>query len=268
MTSINYVIACWMGHRLSEDQRQVRDRSFFLRRHVAQLEQLDHRIDHITVVMAEGGNKKAESYARALTNAGNTPIDIIARPNHGLSYGSWNFAYEFFGDAFSHYILAEDDYIPCQHRFGETLVDIAERKQSYVCSLSGRKKTHAAISNAVVSSSILRQVMPAPTWGIAQTSWSQHFHDSGFPVEDWTDTYSSPYWVGKELRWYGHPGLPPMFIPIQAVDQIVGIVDGRKMRFNGSISPDGRVVPVGGGATKWHQLLETSTDDSRWRYPE
>lgn len=270
MNRANYVIACWMGRRGNEDRRQVEDRSFFLRTHLSRLKELDHRLAQVTVVIATGADPRDEEYVRALVRVRDVPIVVLERENLGLSYGSWNFAYETFGREFTHYVLVEDDYIPCSDHFDEALIDIAERKRSYVCSLSGWDKRHAAISNSISSSSILGKLLPAPVkedgWG-AQITWSQHFYDCGFPVEDWTDTHSSPFWSGWEVRWYGHPSLPPMFVPIQALGNEVGICDG-SARLVASLDRSGRVEPsTPEDAATWKELLATNRHDNRWEFP-
>lgn len=267
---VNYVIACWMGPRLYEDQRQVDDRSFFLRTHLRRLRELDHGVDQVTVVMATGGDLEAESYVRTLTETGGIPLVVFTRENYGYSYASWNYSYERLGDSFSHYVFVEDDYMPCRNGFADVLLEVAERKATYVCSLAGREGTHAAISNAIVPSSVLKRVLPAPTGPtgyIAQTEWSKYFSVCGYRVEDWTDTYSSPFWAGTKVRWYGHPDLPPMFVPIHSVGVPVEIIDGRLTSVRGNITSDGRVQPCSDcDAIKWSGLLTTDPVDDRWKF--
>lgn len=228
MSEVNYVIAAYMGARMFEDSRQVRDRLFFIREHLKHLNACSHGCAQITIVVA--GPMDAQGYLSSLKELGGTPIRVLQRPNSGYSYGSWNHAFESCGDAFSHYVFVEDDYVPSAHLQVDRLVSLADQKGTYVCALRGRKGTHAAISNAVVSSDILNTVMPAPVNDngfVSQTVWSQHFSESGYSVDDWTGEFSSPYWTGTEVRWYGHPSRPPAFIPIQAIGSLVGVVDGR-----------------------------------------
>ena len=52
----NYVIACWMGARGSEDARQMVDRAFFVRQQMRYLERVVHNLDQVTVVVARGGD--------------------------------------------------------------------------------------------------------------------------------------------------------------------------------------------------------------------
>ncbi len=269
---VNYVIACWMGPRSYEDPRQVNDRSFFLRTHLKRLRELDHGVDQVTIVMATGGDSEAESYVRTLTEAEGAPFIVLARENYGYSYASWNYSYEMCGDSFSHYVFVEDDYMPCRDGFVDVLLEAADRKATYVCSLAGREGTHAAISNAIVSSSILKKVLPAPTGPtghIAQTEWSKYFSVCGYPVEDWTDTHSSPFWAGTKVRWYGHPDLPPMFLPIQSVGAPIEIIDGRLTSIVAGITPDGRVQPCSErDVTSWSRLSKTDSADDRWIFED
>lgn len=279
MPRVNYVIACWMGPRMSEDARQVQDRSFFLRTHLARLSELKHQLDQITVVLATGGEPTHEAYATGLTQVGDTPVVVLSRPNECYSYGSWEHAFVTFGDAFTHYIFIEDDYIPCFDDFDRQLVDISKKKKAYVCSLHGWQQTHAAISNSIVASSILQNVLPTQLVNLvrsipqssrgyySQIIWSKGFCESGYPIEDWTDTNSSPYWTGSEIRWYGHPSLMCLLVPIQAVGHIVNIVDGRT-RLVGALDMNGRVAPVHPADIEmWNGFLATDLNDQRWNFP-
>jgi hypothetical protein len=269
-----------MGPRQNEDPRQVADRSFFLRTHLQRLSELEHRLDQITVVLATGGEAPHEAYALALTELDGTPVVVLPRENQCYSYGSWEHAFLTFGDAFTHYVLIEDDYIPCFDRFDEHLLEIVERKKTYVCSLQAWEKTHAAISNSIASSPLLHDVLsssfvagaqghPRPTDGFySQLMWSKWFYDNNYVIEDWTDTNASPFWNGHEIRWYGHPSFPPLFVPIQALGREISIADGWTRRLNVTMMSNGDVVPLQpNDKAMWDECLACSLDDGRWAFP-
>lgn len=265
---VNYVVACWMGRRRYEDPRHVADRSFFLREHLRRLSELDHALDQVTLVVAVGGDPVAERFAEG-ARVGDTPVVVLRRQNGGFSYGSWNHAYEAFGEEFTHYVLVEDDYLPCLDHFDRTLVEFADAEGTYVCGLSAWDGTHAAISNGVVPTAAWRHVHPAPTHlhgDLAQTVWSRSFHAAGFPVRDWLATHSSPFSrAGARLRWYGHPSLPPLFAPVQALRAPVVVSDGTS-RLRACLDAYGRVSPADpASAEVWRAMLETEPSDPRWR---
>lgn len=273
--SVNYVIACWMGPRRADDPRSRADRSFFLREHLRSLSELEHSIDRVTIVVSTGGDEAADAYATSITNVGGVPVTVILRPNIGFSYASWNHSYDTFKGEFSHYILVEDDYAPCLDGFDEILVGLADRHETYVCGLAAWDGVHAAISNGVVSHEVWEKVHPAPyvqsssivAGNQSQISWSKHFSDRGFPVKDWIDTHSSPFWRYSEprrhLRWYGAPGNPPMFIPVQAFGDPFDVV-AEDLRAEISIDRRGCVTPAGHPG-RWGEFLERPPAAPCWR---
>lgn len=231
MARVNYVIACWMGGRRAEDRRSLKDRSFFLRQHLQVLETRRHQIDLVTIVLARGGDDNADALARAIKSAGDTPVEVLERENTGYSYASWNHAFETYGDRFTHYILIEDDYAPWVDDFDSILIAHANRKNTYVCSKQSRNGFHGAISNGVIPYEVWKRCHPAP-WvdGVAvrdgnasQRIWTAHFCKKGFPLQDHTDTHSSPFWDGRKVVWYGDTSKPPLFMPVHAFDQTLPV---------------------------------------------
>lgn len=272
----SYVIACWMGERQNEDPRQVEDRAFFLKTHIRRLSELSHDLSQITIVLARGGDEEAEAYACSLAT---DDVVVLTRRNECYSYGSWEDAFLADPD-FDHFIFVEDDYIPCLDNFDRSLVEICDSKETYVCSLTAWKKTHAAISNSVCPRHILERLFPSipdemvgkipkPGDGFySQLTWSRFFYEAGYTIDDWTESFSSPFWNGWELRWYGHPSLPSLFVPIQATGRIVSIADGVSCRLRAVLAENGTVSPVSSDdMTMWDEFLSRGLDDSRWRFP-
>jgi len=237
----------------------------------------------ITIVLAKSPNGDAAADERIEAMAdpdGSPPLIVLTRENGCYSYGSWEHAYLTFREEFSHYIFVEDDYIPCHDNFDTELVDIVERKQTHVCSLTAWWNTHAAISNAICTKEVLENVMPtsyaddaatrphAVSGYHSQLMWSWTFYDRGYEILDWTDTHASPFWNGHEIRWYGHPALPCMFVPMHAIERQISIADGVAGRLAATMSIDGTVRPITEkDQAVWDEFLARGRNDSRWRFP-
>ena len=262
---VNYVIACWTGARRADDRRAVRDRTFMIRHHIAALESANHSLEQITIVLAEGGDEKADAFIKGLKFIGDTPVVVLVRENTGYSYASWNHAFETYKERFTHYIIVEDDYMPWVHNFDTILVEHADRENTYVCGLEARRGKLASISNGIIPSKVWAQVHPAPyTAGAtaregnsSQKIWTEWFSIKGFPIADHLSTHSSPFWVGNTIRWYGDLRKPPLFIPVDSVERVV------------LVSNLGLAVPVQTGnfgefavdenyAAEWEQMVVAS----------
>lgn len=261
----NYVVACWMGSRRTEHAPNTADRSSFLRAHVHALERLAHSLGQVTVVLNQGGDLGAQTFARGLTRISGVPVKVLVRPNTGFSYAGWNLAHETFGNDFTHHIVVEDDYIPFQDNFDTTLVDLAECRNAYVCGLAIGGGTLAGISNGIIPERLWKNVrfptLEGKRGARCQTIWSRAFYDSGYPIREYLDSHSSPFWE-RTLQWYGHPSLPPMFVPVQVLGYptpLVATVRETKIQFNS----DGSVVPSDKNA--WASLKATALDDTCWR---
>jgi len=259
-TKVNYVIACWMGRRNYDDQHHAKDRSLFLRRHLEQIEGIEHNLDQVTIVLAEGGDAEADAWAKAIKKVGDTPVRVIARPNIGLSYASWNEAYEVFADDFDYSILAEDDYVPAIDNFDRELVRLAEKDNTYVCAMASPCGGHAAVSNGIVPHRVWKDVHPIPydashpgTRGNrSQGVWSGYFKAKGHPITDWMEEYSTPFRQNaRTVFWYGHAALPPLFIPLQAL--------GYKVRIN--IGPGGILASID---SRGRPVFENSESEALW----
>ena len=261
----NYVVACWMGGRRAEHKPNVLDRTSFLRAHIHALETLPHSLDQVTIVLAEGGDPEADAFAKGLTEIAGVPVKVLVRPNVGMSYAGWNLAYETFGDAFTHYIVVEDDYVPFIADFDKFLVDISDHYDTFVCGLATTPQKVAAISNGVIPGHVWKDIR-FPSLNIrgadCQLAWSKAFHAGGHPIQEYLEYCSSPFWLTRAIRWYGHPSLPPLFVPVQAVGINASVTGGphvAMVRF----SKDGDIVPASPEA--WEALKATPLDDPCWR---
>lgn len=277
-TRTNYVVACWMGERRSEHGPNTTDRTSFLRAHIHALETLPHSLDQVTVVLAEGGDPKADTFAKSLTEISGVPVEVLVRPNVGMSYAGWNLAHETFGDEFTHFVIVEDDYVPFLANFDALLVDLTERYKTYVCGLTGEGQI-AAISNGAIPEQIWRRIRFPPLGNLGatpslieiqkanyrcQSNWSRSFPAGGYLIQEYLEQCSSPFWFARLIRWYGHPSLPPLFIPVQAIGHYVPVTGGAHhatvMFENGAIVPASEA-----DAEIWAALKATPRDDPCWR---
>lgn len=248
---VNYVLACYMGGRYSDDKRHIRDRRFFVRRHLEQLELVNHSLDQVTIVLAEGGDDEADAWAKEVSRVGDTPVTVLVRENLGLSYGSWNHAYEILKEDFDYSIVTEDDYMPAHDGFDQILVERAKKDGTYVTALQAGDGLYAGVSNGIIPHEVWRDVHPAAvdtgTPGTkgnrSQTVWSCHFKPKGHPISDWLDQYSTPYRRFPRLVfWYGHMSDAPLFVPLQVADQHMTI-GHQGQHFVGHIDARGKVTP-------------------------
>lgn len=262
---VNYVIACWTGARRADDRRAARDRTFMIRHHIAALEAANHSLDQITIVLAEGGDAKADEFIKGLKSIGGTPVVVLGRENTGYSYASWNHAFETYKEEFTHYIIVEDDYMPWAHNFDDILVEHANRADTYVCGLEAKRGRLASISNGVIPSKVWSQVHPAPyepgdtfrEGNQSQRIWTEWFSVKGFPVADHLGTHSSPFWLGNSIRWYGDLSKPPLFIPVDVVERDV-LVSNIGLAVPIRLGLFGEVIVDRNYSDEWNQMVNAS----------
>jgi hypothetical protein len=74
--------------------------------------------------------------------------------------------------------------------------------------------------------------------------------------------FSTPYRRGASLiRWYGHAANPPLFIPVQAADQVMNI-GFRDVAMSGHISTRGVVTPTRPrDEDVWRKMLSQPVSD-------
>src|SRR4051812_36604398 len=94
---INYVIATWSGWRRTLHPKYEKNPGYFLTNHLASLGSLDHNLTQVTIAVPD--NPKEHSNFTALLKCipksfRNFKIDILYRPNIGLSYGSYSDVYK------------------------------------------------------------------------------------------------------------------------------------------------------------------------------
>jgi hypothetical protein len=197
---------------------------------------------------------------------GDIPAVVLPRENLGYSYGSWNHAFDTYGETFTHYILVEDDYAPWVPGFDEIMVRYADQEKTYVCSLATRNGRHGAISNGVIRSDIWSRVHPAPfvsgstskEGNHSQRIWTAHFFGRGFPVRDMTETHSAPFWQGNVIRWYGDMRKPPLLMPVQALESISATNNRKGLFAKIRIDEPGRFEVLPEFQEQWEELVRES----------
>jgi len=219
---INYVIATWSGVRRNPSTE-------YLKKHLQRLFELKHSLAQITVVIPAGSDNK-EFYD--LDEETLSKIVILHRPENDRSYGQFLYAYKTYGNQFSHYIIAEDDYIPNMHYFDDLLYMLMEEKGcDYLCGKYGRfRKTdplHPQQNQGIIKSSAFEKILandPDPKFhkngiedGQEQSMFAELFTKNGLTICDYSDRYSIPYF-DRYLRYFsGHKGFNTLFVPYQCL---------------------------------------------------
>lgn len=219
---INYVIATWSGVRRNPSTE-------YLKKHLKRLFELKHSLAQITVVIPFGSdnpefyNLDAETLSKVV---------IIYRPENDRSYGQFLFAYKQYKDQFTHYIIAEDDYIPNMDHFDFLIYSLMqEKKCDYLCGKYGRFRAtdplHPQQNQGIVKSSAFEKILandPDPKFykngiedGQEQSMFAELFTKNGLTIEDYSDTYSVPYF-DRYLRYFSEKkSFNTLFVPYQCL---------------------------------------------------
>jgi hypothetical protein len=152
----NYVIAAWGGKR----RRQYLPPEKYLPLHFESLRRLKHSLDQITLVLPECP-EQSQAFTDMLVQ---TPlwVEVMHRPNIGMSYGSLSDVYGRYRTQFSHYIFIEDDYRFCLDHFDTILAGMMKPTTGYLCGKAGDFYGHA--HHASMSVGILRSEALEAVW--------------------------------------------------------------------------------------------------------
>lgn len=231
-----------MGPRGRGGSEYERDRSFFLREHIAQLEALASPTIHGYTIVHNDCGVPAERFLDSLpkTIAG-VPLTLMRRPNKGMSYAAFAHAIGRLPSA-SHFVLMEDDYVPTQPDFAKWMVDRMPRGMLTAAAWDWRwhvhepGRLHAAIFGGVVYAPAIRAAIdkgwygksvlhPAPGYEAgyhSQVTMSWALISNGFELDDWLEERASAYWTGHSVEWYAHGhNRPAMMVPLQAIEKRV-----------------------------------------------
>lgn len=240
MTKTAYVVASWGGaRRKPQHPRLHADGGLYVRENVIRALSLGRGLDRI-VIAAPEGHGFYRGYEESLTQLPEIgahmgkSVEVLRRPNIGLSYGSLNDVYGKYMTSFDYYIFTEDDYWPATFDFDEILVRMIEErpKCGFLCGLLWEVKDYAqgcaAIFVGIFRSKALEAVwnsrgclarFQGNDYGEAehagQIGISTSLVQAGYAIEDWTKHYSSPFHKETGVVVYGDPKAPALFIPAQ-----------------------------------------------------
>lgn len=236
---LNYVVACWAGERRFMHPAMKHDRTTFLKMHLRQLERLKHDIARVTVVVNAAPDdqlsKRFDSFVDEIdgTRLRRATISVIRRANIGMSYGAWDAAFVRDGDAFSHYVWIEDDYVFVHDRFDLEMLEMMRVSGcDYLCGVANDgygHERHAAISNGMVNSEILTRVrnkygelphakssLYRDNETVGQVGMSRAIIDVGGKLSDFVEFgWSVPFSHLGGVHMYGDPKGPRMIAPVE-----------------------------------------------------
>lgn len=116
----NLVICCWSGPRRFYDNRAKTNPAYYLQKQFERLQKLSHNLTQITIAVSQN-TKEPKSFRDYLKTfpkkIKDSQIEIIDRPNLGMSYGAISDIYVKYKNKFDYYFQLEDDYLLGQDNF-------------------------------------------------------------------------------------------------------------------------------------------------------
>lgn len=236
-TKINYIIGTWSGSGRSRSNEN------FIKKHINHLNTLTHNLTQVSIGYPNNPkvSKEYDDYMKSLSSLNDgTPIVVYEMKNHGLSYGQYSHIFNLCRDAFSHFIINEDDYVPNIDNFDSILYDRFNTSCDcgYLCGLTFGQNTgygrhhrypHAAISHGITSNSVLSDIWKKfdnlphqkekkPTKP-EQIVFSESFLKIGYKIDDILPEYRCLYYEFRSntIREYGNSD-KDIFVPIQYLD--------------------------------------------------
>lgn len=221
MSKVNYVIASWSGSRYNPAND-------YLKVHLKRLFELKHNLAQITIVRPLGSDND-EYYE--LPDYIKEKVIIINRPANDRSYGQFIYAYQQYTDQFTHYIIAEDDYVPNIDNFDDILVKLIEEKGcDYLCGKIGRQskndRDRCIHNQGIVRASAFRKMLDrcnplfpvmGPEDGTEQQIFYDYFINNDLFVEDYSNEYTVPYWAKTLTYFTKNQDWETIFVPYQCV---------------------------------------------------
>jgi hypothetical protein len=126
-------LAAWSGARRTLDPKYASDPACYLRMWGDSFTRYAHQIDRVVVVAPDCPNE-SPVFVSALADIGSVlrhpRVEVIRRPNVGMSYGSWSHAYGKLrgGERYDWWFLFEDDQIPARGGWDGDLVEMFQAK--------------------------------------------------------------------------------------------------------------------------------------------
>lgn len=237
MSRINYVLCTWSGPRRVNDPRVDRDPAYYLRQHVHSLVHLPHNLDQITVMVPENPKEPA-AFRRYLERELPQKIqfanvEVIERPNVGMSYGSLSDCYVKYRTEFDFYMFMEDDYVFTQPYFDALHLEVMQQNPDcgYLCGLAWATPPplHAGIANGMMRTKALEAIFVATDGWIphardgqsynlnerhGQIGQSQAFIAMGYKLLDWKDRFRVRFREGEVIREFHRDQFDLLMEPI------------------------------------------------------
>jgi hypothetical protein len=196
------------------------DRAHYLKLQVESLSRLSYGLGQVTLV-STGGHPVYCNYLDTLRDK----YAIIDRPNIGMSYGSFNAAWQA-DRSYDYYIFIEDDFVFVKDNFDKDMVEIFRQLPDcgYLCQLAwGMRVPHPAVFNGIASQECLARldVLPGaqeissdPTLyygkveSHGQKGWGDRVASIGLRVYDMGSKFRAPFVEadGSYICW--HPNAP------------------------------------------------------------
>lgn len=165
----NYVICCWSGPRRFLDNRARTNPCHYLQSQFQRLNDLTHNLTKITLAISH--NPKEPKAFREYLNSfpkriQNTEVEIMERPNSGMSYGAISDVYVKHKNEFEYYFQIEDDYLVGQHNFDTIHINFLKEhpRCGLVCAVAGKHPHlntmpyHAMVSNGCFKTEALEKL--------------------------------------------------------------------------------------------------------------
>jgi hypothetical protein len=234
----NLIIAFYFGGKkgdvkrnCSKDRVPVGDKEYVAKQLYC-LNKFKHNLAQITFVIARDENDITD-YSNLFPNIiKNTPVIILHRENNGLSYGSYQYAFQLYKNIFDYYIFIEDDYMFVLDNFDQILINGINSIVNCDLFLTF-KSTTTHIDLGIVKSITLEQKnwLSSLTFNSNTDSneavWLNAFNN----IKSFSDsTYLSPYYARKGILLFN-----TMDKNKDINEQLMLIVPNEMLTINGEI---------------------------------
>ena len=230
-----YVIATWGGPRRVEDKLYAKDRTIYIRHHLAQLETLRHELDLVIIAVPRDESQDYEFFdwlrEEVQEKVGSARVEVFWRDNNqGLAFGSFEEAFLRYQEreSIDWWYWFEDDYVPLLDRFDFQMRRVWEESKdpSFVAARISHHDTqgmpHAIISIGMTSTEKINQVreLHGGLVYLKEDSSDYANHETYMSQRKFTNTFAQVgrlydvtqrYAVGLRLKrgpcsWYGRGG--------------------------------------------------------------
>jgi hypothetical protein len=158
---VNYVVATWSGPRRYNPPTAT----FYLEHQLRHLAETPHDLTQVTLVVPDN-IEEPEEFTRWLEKCprrlASARLEILRRPNQGMSYGSFSHAFSVYRQTFDYYVFVEDDYVFEQPYSDRLLREMFEQDPQcgYLAGvvLGEGDRRHGAVSIGITSCQVLEAI--------------------------------------------------------------------------------------------------------------